>query len=222
MNCSCVLVSVLWATPQWLLHKPENWRIDVSADEAAKFGCNEFRFRLNTSVTIVAIVCLNVILLCVCFRPAKYPPPPHCTGVESNTCLDVIHGRGLLLLNNKSMVPDPVVLGSQDLPSMFRRFVAWIASVVNMEFHTCKQLSLEVVLGVDKLVLDNNHFVTDPMQLKDLCLAWGWPYDGFWYLVLYRSHLVLLVLVMACLHVQGAVGPPPKISAVTDRILIKL
>ena len=128
MNCSCVLVSVLWATPQWLLHKPENWRIDVSADEAAKFGCNEFRFRLNTSVTIVAIVCLNVILLCVCFRPAKYPPPPHCTGVESNTCLDVIHGRGLLLLHNKSMVPDPVVLGSQDLPSMFRRLVAWTAS----------------------------------------------------------------------------------------------
>ena len=36
---------------------------------------------------------------------------------------------------------------------------------------------LEVVLGVDKLVLDNKCFVPNPMQIKDQRLAWGWPYD---------------------------------------------
>ena len=33
-------------------------------------------------------------------------------------------------------------------------------------------LSLEVVLGVDKLVLDNKCFVPDPMQIKDACLGY--------------------------------------------------
>ena len=32
-------------------------------------------------------------------------------------------------------------------------------------------LCLEVVLGVDKLVLDNKCFVPDPIQIKDQCLA---------------------------------------------------
>ena len=40
-----------------------------------------------------------------------------------------------------------------------------MATVVNMEFQTC----LEVVLGVDKLVLDNKCFVSDPIQIKDQC-----------------------------------------------------
>ena len=37
-------------------------------------------------------------------------------GPESNTCLEVIHGMGMLLLNNKScgsVVPNPVVLVNQ-------------------------------------------------------------------------------------------------------------
>ena len=40
-----------------------------------------------------------------------------------------------------------------------------------MEFQTCMMVSLEVVLGVDKLVLDNKCFVPDPIQIKDQCLA---------------------------------------------------
>ena len=44
-----------------------------------------------------------------------------------------------------------------------------MATVVNMEFQTC----LEVVLGVDKLVLDNKCFVPDPIQLKDQCIVVG-------------------------------------------------
>ena len=43
--------------------------------------------------------------------------------------------------------------------------------MVNTEFQTCMLVSLEVVLGVDKLVLDNKCFVPDPMQIKDQCLA---------------------------------------------------
>ena len=33
-------------------------------------------------------------------------------------------------------------------------------------------VSLKVVLGVDKLVLDNKCFVPDPMQIKDACLGY--------------------------------------------------
>ena len=34
-------------------------------------------------------------------------------------------------------------------------------------------LTLEVVLGVDKLVLDNKCFVPDPIQIKDQCHVVG-------------------------------------------------
>ena len=37
----------------------------------------------------------------------------------------------------------------------------------------CMLLSLEVVLGVDKLVLDNKCFVPDTIQFKDQCIVVG-------------------------------------------------
>ena len=56
-----------------------------------------------------------------------------------------------------------------------------LAIRVNTEFQTCTLVSLEVVLGVDKLVLVNRCFGV--------------------------ADAVLCVLVMACLYVQGAAGP---------------
>ena len=63
----------------------------MSADATARFGCNEFRIKY-VFATNVAGVCLNVILLCVCFRPAKFPP--HWSAVH---CDEVHHLDDLLV-----------------------------------------------------------------------------------------------------------------------------